>query len=133
MTTVPRIAVVDDEASVRSAVDSLARSAGYRTVTFESGEAFLAWDQKIEIGCLILDIRMPGLSGLDVQRQLAELDYSIPIIFLTGHAGELQETALQQGAFAVLTKPSIFEDLLSTIESALRFSSRRTSADQIDP
>src|ERR1700676_687418 len=133
MTTVPRIAIVDDEESVRSAIDSLARSAGYRTVTFESGEAFLAWDQKIEIGCLILDIRMPGLSGLDVQRQLAELDYSIPIIFLTGHAGELQETALQQGAFAVLTKPSIFEDLLSTIESALRFSSRRTSADQIDP
>ena len=124
MTTVPRIAIVDDEESVRSAIDSLARSAGYRTVTFESGEAFLAWDQKIEIGCLILDIGMPGLSGLDVQRQLTELKYSIPIIFLTGHAGELQETALQQGAFAVLTKPSIFEDLLSTIESALRSSSR---------
>jgi FixJ family two-component response regulator len=124
MTTLPLIAIVDDEESVRSAVDSLARSAGYRTVTFESGEAFLAWDQKNEIGCLILDIGMPGLSGLDVQRQLAELDYSIPIIFVTGHAGELQETALQQGAFAVLTKPSIFEDLLSTMESALRSSSR---------
>jgi len=118
--TVPLIAIVDNEASVRLSVDSLIRSAGYRTVAFESGAAFLDWDHKHEIGCLILDMDMPGLSGLDVQRRLTEMNYSIPIIFATGQGDEVREAALKQGTFAVLSKASCDEVLLKAIESALQ-------------
>jgi FixJ family two-component response regulator len=117
--TVPLIAIVDDDESVRSALDSLIRSAGYRSVTFESGAAFLDSDQDQEIGCLILDIDMPGLNGLDVQRRLAEINHSIPIIFVTGHDGELQRMALQKGAFAVIGKSCSGSALLQSIHSAL--------------
>jgi FixJ family two-component response regulator len=119
---VPLIAIVDDDESVRGALDSLVRSAGYRSVTFESGAAFLDSDRKQEIDCLILDIDMPGLNGLDVQRRLAGMNHSVPIIFVTGHEGKLQETALKQGAFALMGKGSIGRVLLESIELALKSS-----------
>lgn len=116
----PLIAIVDNEESVRIAMDSLVRSAGYRSVAFESGEAFLASLQKQEIRCLVLDIKMPGMNGLDVQRCLTEINCSIPIIFVTGEDAELRERALKQGAFAVLMKISSGGAVLSAIESALK-------------
>jgi FixJ family two-component response regulator len=118
--TAPLIAIVDDDESFRSAVDSLLRSGGYRSVAFQSGAAFLDCDHKHEIGCLILDISMPGMNGLELQRRLAEMKSSIPIVFVTGHFPEWQETALKQGAFAFLEKTSSGGDLLKVIESALQ-------------
>ena len=118
--TAPIIAIVDDEESVRVAMDSLIRSAGYRSLAFESGVAFLESNQKHEVRCLILDIDMPGLSGLDVQRRLAEMKCAIPTIFVTGRDGQFRETALKQGAFAVLAKMSSGEALLKVIEAALQ-------------
>jgi FixJ family two-component response regulator len=123
--TPPLIAIVDDEESVRVALDSLVRSAGYRSVAFESALAFLAGFQKQEIGCLILDINMPEMNGLEVQRRLIEMNCSIPIIFLSAHAdSELRARALKRGAFAVLTKMLSGEALLSAIESALQSADR---------
>ena len=116
----PLIAIVDDEELVRAAMDSLIRSAGYRSVAFESGAAFLDVDHKQEIDCLILDIDLPGLNGLDVHRRLVEMNYSIPTIFVTGHAGDLRERALREGVFAVLAKTSSGEALLSAIGAALQ-------------
>jgi FixJ family two-component response regulator len=114
----PLIAIVDDEDSVRVSMDSLIRSAGYKTVMFESGEAFLAGFQKLKIGCILLDIRMPGINGLDVQRRLTEMKCSIPVIFLTADI-ELGARTHKYGAFAVLTKVSSGEAVLKAIESAL--------------
>jgi two-component system, LuxR family, response regulator FixJ len=113
----PLIAIVDDEESVRIAMDSLVRSAGYRSVLFESGPAFLSGFQKQEIGCLILDLKMPGMTGLEVQRRLTKVHSSIPVIFVTGEDGD---RALKLGAFVVLTKSASGEAILSAIESALR-------------
>jgi FixJ family two-component response regulator len=118
--TAPIIAIVDDEESVRVAMDSLIRSAGYRRLAFEPGVAFLESTQKYEIRCLILDIDMPGLNGLDVRRRLAEMRCAIPTIFVTGRDGEFLERAPKQGAFAVLAKMSSGEALLKVIESALQ-------------
>jgi FixJ family two-component response regulator len=116
----PLIAIVDHDEAIRAAVDSLLRSAGYRSVVFASGIAFLDSRDKHEIGCLVLDMDMPRLNGLEVQRRLAEMDYLIPpTIFLTGNMGKLCEKALKQGAVAVLRKTCSHEDLLNAISSAL--------------
>ncbi len=117
--TAPLIAIVDDDAAVRLAMDGLVHSAGYLSVVFSSGAAFLASSLKQTIDCLILDIEMPGMDGLYVQRQLAAMHYSYPIIIVTGHEGEPREIAQKQGAFAVLPKTSSGEALLSVIKSAL--------------
>jgi two-component system response regulator FixJ len=117
----PLIAIVDDDQAIRAAVDSILRSAGYRSVVFESGIAFLDSRDKHEIGCLVLDMDMPRLNGLEVQRRLAEMGYLVPpTIFLTGNTGKLCERALKQGAVAVLRKTCSDEDLLSAIGFALQ-------------
>jgi FixJ family two-component response regulator len=117
--TAPFIGIVDDDESVRAAVDSLIRSAGYRTALFASAEALLHSDQIHEMDCLIIDIQMPRLSGLELQRRLAEANPATAIIFVSAHAEELRATALNQGAVAVLGKPFSDEALLSAIQSAL--------------
>src|SRR5678816_581243 len=112
--------VVDDDASVREGVARLIRSAGVMTQTFASGEEFLAAARPKNPSCLVLDVRLPGLTGLDLQRELAKSGVQVPIIFLTGH-GDIPMTvrALKAGAAHFLTKPIDDQDLLNAIDQCL--------------
>jgi FixJ family two-component response regulator len=112
--------VVDDDTSVREALDSLIRSVGLAARTFPSAQDFLAVALQNEPGCLVLDVRMPGLSGLDLQRELADAQVPLPIIFLTGH-GDIPMTvrAMKAGAVEFLTKPVRDQDLLDAIQQAI--------------
>jgi FixJ family two-component response regulator len=112
--------IVDDDAAVRDSLDLLLRVRGYRTRTYESGEALLAVAESLEDGCIVLDLRMSGLSGLDVQRQLAARGGELPVIILTAHgdAGSARD-ALKGGAFEFLEKPADDAMLVQAIDSAL--------------
>jgi DNA-binding NtrC family response regulator len=112
--------VVDDDASAREGVARLIRSAGLTTKTFASGEEFLAAPRAKLPSCLVLDVNLPGLSGLDLQRELAKSGRQVPIIFLTGH-GDIPMTvrAVKAGAANFLTKPFDDEDLLNAIRQCL--------------
>jgi len=112
--------VVDDDAGVREAVGSLIRSAGFRVRTFESAHEFLASPRAEVPSCLVLDVHLPGLNGLDLQRELARADIQIPIIFLTGH-GDIPTSvrAIKAGALEFLTKPFADEDLLNAIRDGI--------------
>jgi|SRR5437899_1000545 len=111
---------VDDDASVRDAVSSLIRSAGFRVRTFESAHEFLATPRAEVPSCLVLDVHLPGLNGLDLQRELAKAGVHIPIIFLTGH-GDIPTSvrAIKAGALEFLTKPFADEDLLNAIRDGI--------------
>lgn len=118
--TVSLIGVVDDDESVRDALSSLIRSAGYRCIVFPSAEAFLDSPDMYNTDCTVLDNRMPGLSGLELQLRLREMNYPVPIIFVTAHADDLVRTqALQQGAVAFLGKPCSEDALLGAIRTAI--------------
>jgi DNA-binding NtrC family response regulator len=112
--------VVDDDASVREGVARLIRSAGVMTQTFASGEEFLATARPKKPGCLVLDVNLPGLTGLDLQQEMAKSGVELPIIFLTGH-GDIPMTvrALKAGAVNFLTKPFDDQDLLNAIDQCL--------------
>jgi FixJ family two-component response regulator len=112
--------VVDDDASVREAIAALVRSAGWRAQVCSSAQEFLARPPADAPGCLVLDVRMPGLSGLDLQSRMAELDLDIPIVFITGH-GDVPTSvrAMKAGALEFLTKPFSDEDLLDAIAKAI--------------
>ena len=112
--------VVDDDASVRRSTERLVRSAGFAIQAFASAREFLDNARIEKPGCLVLDVHMPGLSGLDLQRELARRDVEIPIIFLTGH-GDIPMTvrAMKAGAVEFLTKPVKSRELLAAIESAI--------------
>ena len=115
------IGVVDDDESVRDALSSLLRSAGYKCDLFPSAEAFLESGRLGETDCMVLDIQMPGLNGLDLHRKLRKMNSSIPVIFVTGHADyQLRAKALAQGAAAFFGKPFSDEALLGAINSALQ-------------
>jgi len=119
-TTVSLIGVVDDDESVRDALSSLIRSAGYRCIVFPSAEAFLDSPDMFNTDCTVLDNRMPGLSGLELQLRLREMNYPVPIIFVTAHADDfVRVQALQQGAVSFLSKPCSEEALLGAIRSAI--------------
>src|SRR5271157_386297 len=110
------IYLVDDDVSVRESVGSLIRSAGFRAETFASAQECLANLQAEQPSCLVLDIQLPGLSGLDLQQQLAKADVQLPIIFLTGHGNiPMSVRAIKAGALEFLTKPCDGEDLLNAI------------------
>lgn len=111
--------VVDDDASAREGVAGLLRSAGLRAKTFASGEEFLAAPPPKRPGCLVLDMNLPGLSGLEVQQKLANAAVHLPIIFLTGH-GDIPTTvrAVKAGAVNFLTKPFDDEELLNAIQQS---------------
>src|SRR6266446_9777672 len=112
--------VVDDDASVREAVESLIRSAGFSVRTFASAHEFLATPRAEVPSCLVLDVHLPGLNGLDLQRELARADVHIPIIFLTGHADiPTSVRAIKAGALEFLTKPFADEDLLTAIRDGI--------------
>src|SRR4029453_1347818 len=108
--------VVDDDVSAREGVARLIRSAGLMTKTFVSGEEFLAAPRPKMPSCLVLDVNLPGLSGLDLQRELARSSPQVPIVFLTGH-GDIPMTvrAVKAGAANFLTKPVDDEALLDAI------------------
>jgi FixJ family two-component response regulator len=112
--------VVDDDASVREAIASLVRSAGLRAQGFASAQEFLARPPPDAPGCLVLDVRLPGLSGLDLQSRLAELDLDIPIVFITAH-GDVPTSvrAMKAGALEFLTKPFSDDELLGAIAKAI--------------
>ena len=120
MPRVPLISIVDDDESLRSSLENLIRSFGFRAQGFPSAEAFLGWRQAPETACLILDVRMPGMNGLDLQRHMAKGSWQVPIIFITSHADDDAHTrALEAGAVAFLYKPCREEDLVNAIGAAL--------------
>jgi FixJ family two-component response regulator len=114
------VCIVDDDPSVLKALARLIRTAGYRVETYDRASAFL--DGRLPEGpkCLVLDLRMPGLSGLELQRELAARSLSMPVIFLTGH-GDVPSSveAMKAGALDFLTKPVLGEALLEAVRSAL--------------
>jgi FixJ family two-component response regulator len=114
------IAIVDDDLSVREGLESLIRSAGWRVETFASAQEFLARPGAETPSCLVLDLQLPGLSGLDLQKRMAEVGLEIPIVFLTGH-GNIPSSvqAMKAGAVEFLTKPFDEEDLLRAIQEAV--------------
>ena len=123
MTGVPLISIVDDDDAVRSSLDDLIRSIGFRTQGFPSADAFLSSNQPRDTACLILDVRMPGMNGLELQRQMLASNWCIPIIFITSHAnGDARARALEAGAVDFLYKPFREEELLNAIDAALKHS-----------
>ena len=116
----PTICVVDDEPSVRRALSRLMTSAGYNAVTYGSAQAFLDGDHPEEPDLLILDVRMPGMNGLELQNHLAVSGRPIPIVFITAHENAIAKTtALAAGAVAFFQKPFDEKDLLGAIQHAL--------------
>ena len=117
--------VVDDDASLRESLEDLMRSVGLHVEAFASAQEFLRSQRRDVPGCLVLDVRLQGLSGLDLQKQMAEADMEIPIIFITGH-GDIPMTvqALKAGAVGFLTKPFRDQDLLDAIQQALALDRR---------
>jgi len=114
------ISVVDDDESVREALSGLLRSLGFAVSAFASAEEFLASDQLASADCVILDVRMPGMGGIELQRQLVAGHYEIPVIFITAHEEDgMRARALSDGVEAVLIKPFSEEAILSAIHSAL--------------
>lgn len=116
----PVIAVVDDDHSLRNALGRLLRSAGCAVETFGTANEFLARVATPTPDCLVLDVRMPGISGLDLQRRLATDHPELPIVIITGHAScGLRQRALDAGAVAVLDKPFDERNLLDAVGQAL--------------
>src|SRR2546426_362222 len=112
--------VVDDDASVREAVGSLVRSAGLSVATYATAPEFLAGPRAEGPSCLVLDVQLPGLSGPDLQRRMAEVNLEIPIIFITGHGDiPMSVQAMKAGAVEFLTKPFGDDVLLSAIRNAI--------------
>jgi len=112
--------VVDDDASVRKSLTRLISEAGYTVLAFPSAQEFLAREPSAGPSCVVLDVRMPGGSGLDLQRTLAGAVHQIPIIFMTGHGDiHMSVKAMKAGAVDFLTKPFVGKDLLEAIQRAL--------------
>jgi FixJ family two-component response regulator len=117
----PLVAIVDDDASMRQSSCRLVRSFGYRAEAFASGDEFLGSPRLAETACLLLDVRMPGVDGLEVQRRLAERGADIPIVFLTGRATDDEERrARAAGAVEFLRKPVRSDALLQAFRKALQ-------------
>ena len=116
----PTIFVIDDDVSVRNAIKGMASSVGLRVETFESVQDFLHKSPPDGPNCLVLDVRLPGLSGLDFQQELTRLDIRVPIVFITGYGDiPMSVRAMKAGAVEFLTKPFRDQDLLDAIQQAL--------------
>ena len=112
--------VVDDDSSVREAIKSLIMSVGLRVETFGTAQEFLKSTRLDAPGCVVLDVRLPGLSGLDLQRELSAHGIKLPVIFITGHGDiPMSVRAMKAGALEFLTKPFRDQDLLDAIQQAL--------------
>jgi FixJ family two-component response regulator len=116
----PQVFVIDDDAAVRASIEGLLKSVGLRSETFAAAEEFLRSKRPDAPSCLVLDVSLPGVNGLDFQRELADAGVHIPIIFITGH-GDIPMTvkAMKSGAMEFLTKPFEDQDLLNAIHQAL--------------
>ena len=112
--------IIDDDAGVRAAIEGLLKSVGLRSECFATPQEFLSRQHPNGPSCLVLDVRLPGVSGLEVQHQLAEMGVHVPVIFITGH-GDIPMTvrAMKSGAVEFLTKPFRDQDLLDAIQRAL--------------
>jgi RNA polymerase sigma factor (sigma-70 family) len=130
----PVIHVVDDDAPFRIAVARLLRAAGYQVALYESGDHLLANPAGSGPGCILLDMRMSGLSGLELQDRLSKLDSILPIVFLTGHGSiPMSVQAIKAGAEDFLSKPVSKKTLLEAVERALaRYRERREQRDRLD-
>src|SRR6201997_3908756 len=118
---VPTVFIVDDDAGMRQAVQDVVESVGLRAESFATGEEFLKKQRTTSPSCLVLDVRLPQMSGLDFQRQLSEIGIQIPIIFITAHGDvPMSVRALKSGAVEFLTKPFRDQDLLDAIQQALQ-------------
>src|ERR1700726_256747 len=118
--TAAMVFVIDDDPHIRASIQGLLKSVGLRSETFGTGQEFLRSKRPETPSCLVLDVRLPGVNGLDFQRQLTEAGVRIPIIFITGH-GDIPMTvrAMKSGATEFLTKPFRDQDLLDAIQQAL--------------
>jgi len=120
MTELHHISVVDDDESVRESLQGFIRSLGFSADVFPSAEEFLHTENLRKTDCLILDVRMPGMSGLELQRQLLDSQVGIPVVFITSHEDEVARMqALKDGAVDYLLKPFSEEALLNAIHTAL--------------
>src|SRR5260370_42575550 len=116
----PTVFIVDDDRGMRQAIQDLVESVGLRAEAFATGQDFLRKQLTGNPSCLVLDVRLPQLSGLDFQRQLAEIGVQIPIIFITAHGHiPMSVRALKSGAVEFLTEPFRYQDLLDAIQQAL--------------
>ena len=116
----PIVFIVDDDLSVRRSTERLIRSAGFKVLTFTSAREFLANQRPQGPACLVLDVRMPGLSGMDLQRELTQSGIHIPIIFITGHGDiPMSVRAMKAGAVEFLTKPFRSRSLLEAVRAAI--------------
>src|SRR5467141_2843592 len=116
----PTVFVIDDDAGIRASIEGLLKSVGLRSESFGTAQDFLRSKRPDGPSCLVLDVRLPGINGLDFQRQLADAGIRIPVIFITGH-GDIPMTvkAMKSGAVEFLTKPFRDQDLLDAIHQAL--------------
>jgi FixJ family two-component response regulator len=115
----PTVFVIDDDRSVRRALGRLLRAAGYQTELFEAAEAYLAREAPLRPACLLLDVRMPRMTGLELQRAVEGTPLELPIVFITGQADDEIGQALAAGAVRVLYKPLDDTELLAAIDEAL--------------
>jgi FixJ family two-component response regulator len=122
----PVICIIDDDESVRVATRSLVRSLGFAAYTFDSAEAFLVSPRLDDASCLISDVRMPAMSGVELQDRLQSIGRTIPIIFITAFPDDaIRARAMNAGAVAVLTKPFYGETLIKCIDSVLKRKDKR--------
>jgi FixJ family two-component response regulator len=141
----PIVFVIDDDPLIREGMRSLIKSVGLQVETFPSAQDFLLAKRPDTSACLILDVRMPGVSGLDLQRKLSDANIEIPIIFITGHGDiPMSVRAMKEGALEFLTKPVRGQDLLDAVQKAIasdrgrrkermELSSIRTRFDSLTP
>ena len=116
----PQVFVIDDDAGMRASIQGLLKSVGLRSETFGTAQEFLRSKRKDGPSCLVLDVRLPGINGLDFQRQLSDAGLQIPIVFITGHEDiPMSVRAMKSGAVEFLTKPFKDQDLLDAINQAL--------------
>src|SRR5246500_1511720 len=116
----PTVFIIDDDADVRASIQDLLESLGLRSEAFETAEEFLQTGRAAGPSCLVLDVRLPGVNGLEFQRRLVDAGFQIPIIFITGHADiPMTVKAMKSGAVEFLTKPFQDKELLGAIQQAL--------------
>jgi len=115
------VCIVDDDSSVRRSLSNLLRSAGFDTLSFASGEDFLASEQALGAGCALLDLKMQGLSGADVQKELIYLDNPLPVICMSAHWNDKAlSDSMRKGAVACLSKPFTEQALLDAVDEATK-------------
>ena len=129
--TDPVVVVIDDDPDIRDALHGLLRAVGLRVASFASVQEFLASVSPDLPGCLVLDVRLPGQSGLEFQGELAKANLHLPIIFISGHADvPMSVRAMKRGAIEFLTKPFRDQDLLDAIQLAITQDHARRAAEQ---